>query len=243
MDNLILQEKNNWLYVTLNRPEKKNALDLSLINNLLQVFSNLTKQTHIKGIYLRGSGSSFCAGADLKWIQSASKDAHLLFELLETMDSVGVPLVAHAHGCVYGGGIGLLSVCDIVSADIDVQFCFSELKLGLIPAVIAPFILKKLSLSKAKELIFSTRVFYGKEALADSLIHQLGTEEECAKWRESLMTRMNSLDHEAIKKTKQVFTHMYPTHSLKKYCSKLLDDQRKSSSAQKRILQFLNKKS
>ena len=117
MPQLISSEKSNWVTLTLNRPDKKNALDLDLVQNLTCAFHKIRQNPSIEGVILRGEGDCFCSGADLNWMMSSSFDSSLLFKLFHTIWACDLPVMAHAFGSVYGGGIGLLSVCDFVSAE------------------------------------------------------------------------------------------------------------------------------
>ena len=238
MQNILINEGENFLSVSLNRPEKKNALDLKMIQSLTQFFLSPPS----KAVLLKGEGSCFCAGADLSWISSApARELECLFELFETVQSTAVPVLAHVHGFVYGGGIGLLSTCDFVSAESSTKFCFSELKLGLMPALIAPFILQKSP--QMKEYMLNGKLFSAEEALKAHLIHFAGSIGECQTWDANQLDCLQKLHKGAFRETKIFLNdfHYISKKDLKHFCIQALKQRRKDVSVQKIIKQFLSK--
>ncbi len=238
MKNIFINEEENFLQVSLNRPEKKNSLDLATIQSLTQVFLNNSS----KAVLLQGEGSCFCAGADLSWIGSApSKELECLFELFQTVQASLVPVLAYVHGFVYGGGIGLISVCDFVSAENSTKFCFSELKMGLMPALIAPFILRKSP--QMREYMLSGKLFSTHEALRKQLIHFTGSAEECRVWQNNQLSYLQKLHKGAFKETKKFLNDLphISKEELKKFCIQSLEQRGKDPSAQNIIKRFLEK--
>lgn len=240
MQNILINEEENFFSVSLNRPEKKNALNLKVIQSLNQFFLSQPS----KAVLLKGEGSCFCAGADLSWISSApAGELECLFELFETVQSSPVPVLAYVHGFVYGGGIGLLSTCDFVSAESATKFCFSELKLGLMPALIAPFILRKSP--QMKEYMLNGKLFSAQEALKAHLIHFTGSSRECEAWNRDQFDRLQKLHKGAFKETKNFLNDLpyISKKDIKQFCIQSLEQRRKDSSMQKIIRQFLSKDS
>jgi methylglutaconyl-CoA hydratase len=143
------------LRVTFARPETRNAFDAAMISQLAEAFVDVGKA---RAVVLAGEGKSFCAGADVEWMRSSIDlayeenvaDANALRGMLEAIDSCPAPVVAVVQGHALGGGAGLVACSDIVIAHDDAQFAFSEVKLGLIPAVISPFALRKIGDSAAR---------------------------------------------------------------------------------------------
>ena len=170
--------------VILNRPEVHNAFNAEMIQELTELFENLSRGDEIRLICLKAHGNNFCTGADLNWMNSASSydeihsDSIHLYNMFHTIDRIPHPVIASVQGAVYGGGLGLLSVCDYVQAAADSRFCFSEVKLGLVPATISPFIMRKIGYSMSRAYMLSGREFKAKQALAMGLIHQIGDLEE-----------------------------------------------------------------
>ncbi|MCS6983670.1 MAG: enoyl-CoA hydratase-related protein [Leptospiraceae bacterium] len=183
---LLLKAEGEVLFCSLNFPEKHNALSPDLIRALTEFFSSHFLEMGIRVIILKGEGPSFCAGADLQYMKAMANfspqenlaDAEKLFEMFETVVSCEVPVIALAHGNVYGGGVGLLACCDISLALENTKFCFSEVRLGLAPAVISPFVMRKMQLSYAHRYFLSAEIFGAKEAQSAGLISAYGSEEE-----------------------------------------------------------------
>ena len=236
--------------VELNRPEKRNALSAEIINRLTDIFQSVSEDPLVQLLILSGRGPSFCAGGDLRWLllPADSSDtenlnsAGLLFNLFHKMDQCPVPLLGRIHGSVYGGGVGLVSVCDIVSARTGTEFCFSELRLALVPSVISPFILKKMPLYRAKAYMFSARKFSAEEA--EGLIHFSGSGEECESYIKDLTDRMLQFDRQALRQTKDLLRKVSGSsvESLKDYCVGVLAGRRKSPSVAEKINRFLKAK-
>lgn len=157
----------NYLSIALNRPEKRNAINQEMMTELQTVFSDLILQEEIKFVILSGKGSSFCSGADLNELSQIRKLApqeeqewSLSFgKLLATIDECPKPLLLIVNGAVMGGGMGLLSVADIVIAAEEVEFGFPEVHLGLAPALISHFVMKKIGLSLCKRLMLTGEHF------------------------------------------------------------------------------------
>ena len=167
--------------VTLNRPERRNAFDDRMVTELREAFEDLAQEPLLRGIILTGAGPVFCAGADLQWMQSAMpiletpamRDAHHLTRMLRTIDECPCPVIARVQGPAFGGGLGLMAVCDIVVAADDATFALSETRLGLIPAVIAPFLLRKAGESFLRRYGLSGETFCASTAQRFNLIHDV----------------------------------------------------------------------
>lgn len=168
-------------WVSLARPELHNAFNDVMIAELQQAFTVLGQDPSVRVIVLQGEGKSFCAGADLNWMQSMLTytleenvaDAQRLADMLDAINTCPKPVIGRIHGAAFGGGVGLTSVCDLVVALDSVTFCLSEVKLGLLPAVISPFVLQKLSLSQARRYFVTAERFKAHQALAMGLVHEV----------------------------------------------------------------------
>jgi methylglutaconyl-CoA hydratase len=167
--------------VALNRPEIRNAFDEEVIAALTALGRDTAHDSTIRAIVLSGEGPAFCAGADLAWMMKAVaytrqdnlRDAEDLARMLELLDSLPVPLIARVHGAALGGGVGLIAVCDIVVAAEDAVFAFSEAKLGILPAVISPYVLAKIGESAARELFLTGARFDAIRARELGLVHRI----------------------------------------------------------------------
>lgn len=172
--------------ITLNRPERHNAFDETLIAELTQAFEALREDEAVRVVVLQGAGKSFCAGADLNWMGKMVnytfaenlEDARALARMFEVIDHCPKPVVGRVHGAAIGGGAGLVAVCDIAIATPNAQFGFSEVKLGLIPAVITPYVMRKIGYGNARALFVSGERFDAETALRIGLIHRLVPDEQ-----------------------------------------------------------------
>lgn len=167
--------------ITLNRPEVHNAFDEIMIGELHQCFAELNEDTITRMVVIRAGGKSFSAGADIKWMKRAAdfseqenyEDAMALAELLKTLDELSKPTLAFVHGYTLGGGVGLISCCDIVIALGKAVFALSEVRLGLVPAVISPYVVRAIGARAARRYFQSGERFDSKEAHRIGLIHEI----------------------------------------------------------------------
>jgi methylglutaconyl-CoA hydratase len=164
------------LRIALARPERRNAFDAALIDELAAAFADVGDA---RAVVLSGDGPSFSAGADVEWMRSSVElsydenvaDALRLRAMLDAIDSCPAPVVGRVQGHALGGGCGLVACCDIVAAEPSAQFAFSEVKLGIVPAVISPFALAKIGTANARRYFVTGERFTAEVALRIGLIH------------------------------------------------------------------------
>ena len=172
--------------VTLNRPEKKNALSGQMISDLTEVSKEISKNKRIRVAILRGAGEVFCAGADLSWMRHQIKadrdgrmqEARKLAYMLRALHETRVPLIGALHGGAFGGGIGMACICDVTIAESNMVFGFTETRLGLIPATISPYVIARMGEGKARNVFMSARLFSAKEAKALNIVSDFVSEKE-----------------------------------------------------------------
>jgi methylglutaconyl-CoA hydratase len=165
----------------LNQPGKRNALSSAMIDEITEFAARCNADKGIRAIVLRGAGPVFCAGADLGWMMAqinAGRDARIaearrLAAMFQALNTLAAPLIAYVHGGAYGGALGLLSVCDVVLADPGTAFGFTETRLGIIPATIAPYVIARLGEGPARRVFMSARIFGAEEALALGLVSRM----------------------------------------------------------------------
>jgi len=170
--------------VSLNRPDVHNAFNSDMIEALTTTFTTLSYDEAVRVVVLSGNGQSFCAGADLDWMRRAStysetenaRDALNLAHMLRVVNACWKPVIGHIHGAALGGGLGLVACCDAVVANEATKFGLTEVRLGLIPATIAPFVIAKIGVSAARRYMLAGDRFGAQEALRVGLIHAV-TEE------------------------------------------------------------------
>jgi methylglutaconyl-CoA hydratase len=185
MSALQVHRDDDVLRVTLARPETRNAFDAALIAELAEAFVDVGKA---RAVVLAGEGASFCAGADVEWMRASVAldyeanvaDATALRRMLESIDSCPAPVIALVQGHALGGGAGLVACSDIAVAHERAVFAFSEVKLGIIPAVISPFALAKIGASAARRYFVTGERFDAQTALRIGLVHEVTADLDAA---------------------------------------------------------------
>jgi methylglutaconyl-CoA hydratase len=167
--------------VAINRPDVHNAFDDTLVNDLTNALTKFERDAHIRAVVLTGTGSTFSAGADLNWMRDMVKasesdnrvDAERLAALLHKLNAFPKPTIARVNGPAYGGGVGLIACCDIALASDSAKFGLTEVKLGLVPAVISPYVCAAIGVRQARRLFITGEVFDASEALRIGLVHHV----------------------------------------------------------------------
>jgi methylglutaconyl-CoA hydratase len=178
---LSLRREGSIAYVTLARPAVRNAFNAELIAELHAVVSEVGVDPAVRALVLSGEGKSFCGGADIAWMRASLElaheanleDARAMSRMFRAIDSLAKPVIGRIHGAALGGGSGLVACCDIAIASADTVFGFTETKLGIMPAVISPFVLAKIGLSHARALALTGERFDAQRALAIGLVHEV----------------------------------------------------------------------
>ncbi len=167
--------------LALNRPETHNAFDAELIQKLTASLQELDQDDSVRVVIITGTGSTFSAGADLNWMRSMAKaseaenleDSLQLAKLMRTLNYLSKPTIARVNGAAYGGGVGLIACCDIAIGIEATKFSLSEVKLGLVPAVISPYVIAAIGLRHARRLFLSAEIFDSALALRIGLLHEM----------------------------------------------------------------------
>lgn len=205
-----IQVHDSLVTISLNRPEKRNALNNELLLQLKEAIQQAAQNANIRLLVIKGNGDVFCAGADLDFIRQISDGkvalnfAELLSSVLEGLRLFPVPVVVQIHGACMGGANGIIAASDIVLADIGTRFGFSEVKLGLVPAIISPYVLSKIPLSKAFDLLLSGRMFDATEAKHAGLINYTGTPGELDFVFKQTISQILSSAPLAIQQTRKI---------------------------------------
>lgn len=177
--------RNNVALVTLDRPDIHNAINDELVSRITEAFGELGRRDDVRVIVLRANGKSFCAGADLNWMQRMAAfsyeenlaDARAVGRMFLAIAKCPKPVIARVHGGALGGGAGLVAACDIGIAIESVQFGFTEVKLGVIPAIISPFVIAKIGPGRAREFFITGERFLAPVALNIGLIQHVAAHE------------------------------------------------------------------
>lgn len=202
MQTLQIIKENHVATVTLNRPEKRNAFNDEVIAELKQAFIELGQDDEVRAIVLTGTGKAFCAGADLNWMRAMADytrdenlaDANELAQMLKVIYECPKPTIASVQGDVYAGGVGLVSACDIAVAVDSANFCLSEVRLGLVPATISPYVIRAMGARQAHRYFLTAEVFNAEEAKRIGLIHDFVSAEVNAEINEDGIANRTELD-------------------------------------------------
>ena len=200
--------------VSLDRPDVRNAFNPEMIAELTKVFVSVSQRSDIAAVVLRGEGRAFCSGADLnymKWMARFSYaenavDSQALYEMFWALRLCPQPVIGRIHGYAMGGALGLIALCDVAAAVEGTKFCFSEVKLGLVPAVISPFVLQKMNKSAARDLMLTGEIFDTQTALQSGLLRYAGTEETVDEFISKRIKAICQNGPEAVRATKNLIT-------------------------------------
>ena len=212
MSNLLVEKKESVAWITLNRPEVRNAFDDELIASLKTCFSELGEDQSIRVAVLAGNGPAFCAGADLNWMKRMAgygykenlADARALADMLAALDRLPKPTIARVHGPAFAGGTGLVAACDIAIGTPLAKFCFSEAKLGLSPATISPYVTRAIGARAARRYFLSAEVFDAAEACRIGLLSACVSSSELDSSVEAIIRHLLAGGGEAHAKIKDL---------------------------------------
>ncbi len=215
---VIIEKKNNICFVTLNRIAKHNAFDSQTINLLIESFSKLETCPITRVIILNANGKIFCAGADLNWMKSMKdyskaenhQDSLVLAKLMNVIYKHPKPIIASVQGSAFGGGVGLIAACDIAVCSETSKFCFSEVKLGLIPAVISPYVIKAIGERITRKLFLTGEVINAEQALKYNLIHNIYPVENLKSETLKLAQEIATNGPQALTTCKQLINDVSP---------------------------------
>ncbi|MDZ4676014.1 MAG: enoyl-CoA hydratase-related protein [Oligoflexia bacterium] len=252
MTNLKADKFNSVLHVTLSRPEVHNALDADLIKGLTEIFKSIKKDSSILAVVLRGAGPSFCAGGDLNWMRKSmkftlaqnKKDTQKLSDMYEAIFQCPVPVLAVIQGSVMGGGVGLTAVCDIVAAETETKFCLSEVRLGLVPSIISPYVLRKIPESQARPLMLTAEVFKALHAQQIGLVHFTGAVADAENFIQEKLKLIVNNGPEATRITKDLIQKIKTSNwpAARKLTVKTIAQRRVSKEGQEGMNAFFEKR-
>lgn len=249
---LEIRREKNVVTVALNRPDVHNAMNEQLMKELTLCFKELNNDEDVRVIILTGNGKSFCSGADLNWMKSMVsyskeeniKDSKLLLDLFESIYNCNKPVIGRINGAAFGGGLGLIAVCDITIALPDLKFAFSEVKLGLIPAVISTFVVKRIGVANMRRLFITGERFDSNHAKEIGLIDYVVPENEFDSTVKKYVDLVCSSGPNAVEEIKNL-TNSYETldeKSYKKFTVEKIAELRVSDEGQEGVNAFLEKR-
>lgn len=235
--------------LTLNRPERHNALNAELIGELIAALDECNSDVTVRVVVITGAGASFSSGADLEWMRASinhdeadnRKDAMQLAMLMRTLSELQKPTIARVNGSSYGGGLGLIACCDIAIATLNAQFAFTEVRLGLVPAVISPYILMSIGPRHARRLFLTAEQFSSSEALDFQLMHQVVADEQLDQAIDKTIHQLLKAGPEAIKACKRLIPRL-SSDEIDSELVALIAALRASSEGQEGLTAFLEKR-
>ena len=250
---LVLSDVSNRIaWITLNRPEKRNALNFSMISELKAAFKSAIEKPEVKVIVLKANGKAFCAGADLDYIkrlqsysfQENLQDSSHLMELFQIIYQSPKMVIAQIEGHAIAGGCGLATVCDFAFAVPESKFGYSEVKIGFIPAIVMVFLLRKMGETRAKEFLLTGEIYQAATAADYGLINRVVEADKIAdhvkEFAEKLCAQ-NSAESMALTKRMIGDVQTMPVEPALKFAAKMNAHARESADCKRGITAFLNK--
>jgi len=249
----LIDDSHGFATLWLNRPEKNNAFNAQMIRELILALDDVQSNAALRFLLIRGRGRHFSAGADLAWMQQAADldyntnldDARELAELMYNLAKLKIPTLAVVQGAAFGGALGLISCCDMAIAADDAQFCLSEVRIGLAPAVISPFVVQAIGERAARRYALTAERFSGQRAREIGLIAECyplaDLESQALRWVDNLL--LNS--PQAMRASKDLLREVGSgalTPALRRYCESAIARIRTSAEGQEGLRSFLEKR-
>jgi methylglutaconyl-CoA hydratase len=250
---IIVKLEDKIARIILNRPEVHNAFNNILINDLYDVFDKLNDDSDIRAIIITGNGKSFCAGADLNWMRSVInysfeqnlEESLQLAKLMFLIFTHSKPVIARINGSAVGGGVGLMSVCDILVANENSEFGLSEVKLGLVPAAISPFVMSRIGEPRARELFITGERISAKRAVEINLVNYAVPMDKLDELIDEKIKMILNNGPQAVKVVKEMIFnvgHKIDIDSVHNYTAELIANLRLSPEGQEGMNAFLEKR-
>jgi methylglutaconyl-CoA hydratase len=255
-DNVLLElDRRGVATLTLNRPEVHNAFDAALVQRLTELLVELKSRGDVRIVVLTGAGRSFSAGADVNWMRSMAacseeenfEDALHLADLMALLNSMPLPTVACVNGHAYGGGVGLLACCDLVLASNEARFALSEVRLGLVPAVISPYVVAAIGERNARRLLLSGEAMNAKLARRVGLVHEIAKPNKLEAALEDQLGMLLKGGPNALRESKElIFTveggGISADNALRRRTAQIIAQLRVSDEGQEGLAAFLEKR-
>lgn len=250
---IIVSVRGSIAEIQLNRPNLRNSFNSAMIQLLTEAFGNVSTDPNVRVVILSGTGKVFCAGADVAYMQSMvnfslvqnKSDAETLYQLFASMAECPVPIVGQIHGAAYGGALGLIANCDYVIAESKTQFCFSEVKIGISPAVISSFVARKCFLGAVKPFMLSGEVMDVPKALHLGLVNEKAEGlENLSKACQSYAQKFLECGPEAVRETKKMLQDLNQLSWIEQrnLTTQVIAERRISNEGQEGLKAFLEKR-
>jgi len=234
----------------LNRPQVRNAFDKDMIDELTRAFGDLSLNPDLRVLVLEGEGESFCAGADLNWMRSMAKfnrvenieDSEKLYDMFKALADMPCPVLSVVQGHVMGGALGLVAASDICLAQEKTQFCFSEVRLGIAPAVISSFVAAKVSVADLYRYFLTAEVFGPKEARRMGLVQDFAGAKEIKEIKNRIVKKFLQNGPLAVRASKALLKQIPKMENPRKTTTELIASLRVSPEGQEGLTAFLEKR-
>lgn len=251
-DSVLLQtDPHGVATLTLNRPEKHNAFDDAIIAELTAKLKQLDADPAVRVVILTGAGKTFSAGGDLNWMRSMAgfsekqnvEDALKLADLMDTLDTLSKPSIARVNGPAYGGGVGLVACCDVAIASDHAKFALTEVRLGLIPAVISPYVIAAIGAHQARRYFLTAEPIEAKQAYEMGLVHEVVTPDILDETVNMVASSLLKGGPHALLAAKRFIAEQDgDRRALKKKTAQLIAELRTSEEGQEGLTAFLEKR-
>ncbi len=239
-------------YVFLNRPDVRNAFDDHAAASLVQIFDRLGSNDEVRAIVLGGRGPMFCAGGDLNWMKRVAgytreqnmRDAAAFQQAFERIDRCPKPVVGRIQGAALGGGAGLVAVCDVAVTAEGTKIGFPEVRLGLVPGVISPYVLRKIGMSRTRHLFLTGERFDAHEALRMGLVHRVVPEDDLDGAVDRVLSSLKSCAPQAVRGAKELLRRLEDANQERaaSLARQAITDARASDDGQEGLAAFLEKR-
>ncbi|HWR83368.1 MAG TPA: enoyl-CoA hydratase-related protein [Candidatus Deferrimicrobium sp.] len=246
------EKQNRVARITFNRPEIHNAFNATVITEMLDVFEQIEKDDKVRVVVLTGAGKSFCAGADLNWMRAVIHqsfeqnlaESNALAELFHRMYTCKRPIIGRINGAAIGGGAGFVAVCDIAIAARSAVFSFSEVKIGVIPACIGPYVVKKVGEGRTRELFITGERMTADRAAEVGLVNKVVDDEQLDTEVEKLTASILSSGPEAVAMAKKLISEVpsMTPKQFKPYTAEMIARLRISEEGQEGMAAYLHKR-
>ncbi len=249
---LKFEKKDNIAQVIFNRPEIHNAFNSTVISEMSQVFYQIAKEDTLRAVVLTGAGKSFCAGADLNWMKSVKEqgyetnlnESNSLADLFYQIYTCKLPVIGRINGAAIGGGTGFVALCDIAIAAKSAVFSFSEVKIGLVPACIGPYVIKKMGEGRARELFITGERMTAERALQVGLVNKVVDDAMLDSSVKELLDAILSSGPNAVAMAKKLINEVpeMSSEEFRPYTAEMIARLRVSEEGQEGMDAFLNKR-
>lgn len=251
-ETIVYSVENSVARITFNRPEIHNAFNDTMIKELTEIFEDIKSRDDVRVVVLTGEGKSFCAGADLNWMKRVKdysfeenlKESLELAKLFYLIYSLPKPTIARVNGVAIGGGTGFVAVCDMAVAAATAKFSFSEVKIGVVPACISPYVIRKCGEGKSREFFLTGERLTADKALAAGLVNRVAPLEELDQAVEELVSQLLTSGPNAIGVCKDLLKKVpgLSFDEVKKYTAEVIAALRISEEGQEGMNAFLEKR-